>query len=359
MKITDVKTELYRWNRAQPISNGKHTYTDCTFGVVKIETNEGVTGLGIGNYDNSMVELFKPLLIGEDPVNVERLWSKMWVPKLVGRRGLTTRVISMIDIALWDLRGKITGLPVHKLLGGFRDKVPVYIAGGYYMENKDLKALADEMLEYVSWGVKAVKMKVGGRSMREDALRVKTVREAVGEDVKILLDANCAYKYYEAIEFANMVEEYTPFWFEEPVMPDDYEGFQKIAAKTNIPIATGENEYTRYGFRDLIERKAIPILNADACIMGGVTEFMKVAALAQAYNLDIAPHGNQEIHVPLVAAIENGLIVEYYTGKLDPMIGKIYTENIQLNKDGTVSPLPGVGFGFDLNNEALVPYRIG
>ena len=338
-----------------------HTYTHAGLGLVHIETDAGLTGTGLGgtgSIGRAIIDQLKPLLIGEDPIDVERLWHKMWVPKLIGRRGLTTRVISAIDIGLWDLRAKAAGMPLYKLLGGYRDRVPAYIAGGYYVEGKGLVELADEVSEYVSWGARAVKMKVGAVSIPEDVARVEAVRKAIGPDVKLLVDANCAYRYYEAVQFAVRVEEYEPFWFEEPVAPDDYDGFRKLAAKTTIPIASGENEYTRYGFRDLIATGAVPILNADAKVLGGVTEFMKVAALAQAYDLDIAPHGSQEIHAHLVAAISNGLLLEFYPQEFDPMWGQIYTDTLQLNEDGTVSLPSTPGIGIQPNYEALAPYRV-
>ena len=361
MKITNITTESYRWPRPKPITNGKHTYTHSGLGLVKIETDAGVTGIGLGgagSIGRAVIEHLTPLLIGQDPINVERLWHEMWVPKLTGRRGLSTRAISAIDIGLWDLRAKVADMPLYKLLGGYRDRVPTYIAGGYYVQGKGLRELADEMTEYASWGARAVKMKVGALSIREDVERVKAVREAVGPDVKVLLDANCAYRYYEAIQFASRAQEYDPFWFEEPVAPDDYEGLRKLADKTTIPLATGENEYTRYGFRDLIATGAVPILNADAKILGGVTEFIKVAALAQAHDLDIAPHGAQEIHIHLVAAIANGLILEFYPQQFDPMWDRIYRHTLQLNADGTVSPPNVPGIGIDPNYEALAPYRV-
>lgn len=361
MKITSVCVEEYSWPRAKPITNGKHTYTHTGLGLVKIETDEGICGIGLGAtgvIGRATVEHLTPLLIGEDPINVERIWHKLWVPKLTGRRGLTTRAISAIDIGLWDIRAKVAGLPLYKLLGGYRDRVPTYVAGGYYEEDKGLKELAAEMIENVEMGARAVKMKVGALSIREDVERVKTVREAIGPDVKLLLDANCAYRHYEAIQFAKRVEEYDPFWFEEPVAPDDYEGHRRLADATSIPIATGENEYTRYGFRDLIANQSAAILNADAKILGGVTEFMKVAALAQAHDLDIAPHGSQDIHVHLVAAISNGLILEFYRDTVDPMWGKIYHHTLTLNDDGTVSPPDVPGIGVDPNYEVLAPYRV-
>jgi len=361
MKITDITTEEYRWPRARPITNGLHTYTHSGLAIVKIETDEGITGVGLsagGKIVQATVEQLKPLLIGEDPIDVERLWHKMWVPKLIGRRGMTTRAIAGLDIGFWDIRAKVAGLPLYKLLGGFRDRVPTYIAGGYYEEGKGLKELAEEMESNVAMGAKAVKMKIGAVSIREDAARVKAVRDAVGPDVKVMVDANCAYRYYEAIQMAKAIEDYDVFWFEEPIAADDYVGHKKIAATTTIPIATGENEYTRYGFRDLIAQDAVAILNADAKILGGVTEFMKVAAYAQAHDIDIAPHGSQDIHVHLVAAIANGLILEFYRDTVDPMWGRIYTHTLTLNDDGTVSPPDVPGIGADPNYAALEPYRI-
>jgi L-alanine-DL-glutamate epimerase-like enolase superfamily enzyme len=361
VKITDVTTEAYRWPRHKPISNGLHTYTHSGLGLVKIHTDEGTTGVGVssmGSIIKATIEHLKPELIGEDPIDVERLWHKMWIPKLVGRRGMTTRAISGIDIALWDLRAKVAGMPLYKMLGGYRDRMPTYIAGGYYEEGKGLKELQQEMQDNVEMGARAVKMKIGAVPIREDAERVKAVREAIGPDVKLLVDANCAYRYYEAIQMARAMEDYDIFWFEEPVAPDDYDGHRRLAESTIIPIATGENEYTRYGFRDLIATKAVPILNADAKILGGVTEWMKVAALAQAHDLHVAPHGSQDIHIHLVSSIANGLILEYYRDSVDPMHGKIYNTTLRLNDDGTVSPPDVPGIGVDPNYDALEPYRV-
>lgn len=361
MKITEITTEAYRWPRHKPITNGLHTYTHSGVGLIKIMTDEGVTGIGLGASGaiiHATIEQLKPQLIGQDPLNVERIWHALWVPKLIGRRGMTTRAISAIDIALWDLRAKVAGLPLYKLLGGYQDRVPTYIAGGYYEEGKGLRELAQEMEENVAMGATAIKMKVGALALREDAERVRIVREAIGPDVKLMVDANCAYKVREAIQLAKRMEEYDPFWFEEPIAADDYEGHRRLTEATTIPIATGENEYTRYGFRDLILRGQIPILNADAIICGGVTEFMKIAALAQAFDVEIAPHGPQEIHVHLVAALHNGLILEFYRDTVDPMWGKVYHHTLRLNDDGTVSPPDVPGIGIEPNYEALAPYRV-
>ena len=145
-------------------------------------------------------------IIGEDPLNNERLWRKTYVPKFMGRKGNSLWTVSAIDIALWDIKAKVAGMPLYRLIGGSREKIPFYIAGGYYVKDKGIKELQQEMEEYLSWGAKAVKMKVGLLSMKEDARRVKAVREVIGDDVRLMLDANCSYKFFEAIEFAKMVK---------------------------------------------------------------------------------------------------------------------------------------------------------
>ena len=365
MRITDIRMETYRWPRARPIRNGRYVYPTAGLDVVKIDTDDGISGVGLSgavqeaeDVGRSILEHLKQYGIGQDPFDTERVWDDMWQPKLVGRRGITTRVISGIDIALWDIKAKAAGKPLHKLLGGYSDRMPVYIAGGYYEEGKGLDELAAEMERAVSLGARAIKMKVGGASINEDVERVGVVRRAVGPEIRLMVDANCAYRHYEAIELARKIESYDIYWFEEPVNPDDYEGHRLIGQATSIPIATGENEYTRYGFRDLIEDRCAAIIQPDALIMGGVTEFMKVAALAQAHDIPIAPHGSQDVHVHLVSAIPNGLILEYYSDSTDPMWGRMFKETLKV-EDGYVRPPDRPGLGIELNEEALAPYRVG
>ena len=361
MKITNVEARQYQWKRKNPIINGKHTYATCSMTALTIQTDEGIEGFaGISaiNYKMDYLDYFKTLLIGENPLDTERLWQKMWVPKLVGRRGLSTRFISLIDLALWDFKSKLACLPLSKLLGGNRSVVPAYVAGGYYEDNKGLRELAAEMESYLKLGVKCVKMKVGALPLHEDAERVRVVRQAIGENIELLVDANCAYTAYDAIRFAAMIERYRPFFFEEPVPPDDYEGMRRLAEKTCIPIAAGENELTKFGFRDLIQHGKISILNTDACIAGGITEFMKIAAYAQAHHLDLSPHGPQEIHAHLLGAIPNALMLEYYPPAFDDMRYKAFQNPMYLNQDGTVSVPEKPGLGTELNFDILEPYRV-
>ena len=366
MKITDVRMEMFRWPRAVPITNGLYTYTHNLLNIVVIDTDDpDIQGIGLaGGIESTpevgaaFVEHFKKGLIGQDPLDNEALWHAMWRPKLVGRRGISTRIIAGIDIALWDIKGKVANMPVYKLLGGFTNRADTYIAGGYYEEGKGLKELAQEMEDNVKLGVRAVKIKVGAVPINEDIERVRVCRDAIGPDIRLMVDANNAYRHYQAIDFARKAEKYDLFWFEEPVEPDDYIGQAEITRATSVPIAAGENEYTRYGFRDMINARAVDILQPDALILGGITEFMKVAALAQANDLDVAPHGAQEVHIHLVAAIPNGLILEYYRDSVNPMYGKVWEHELTI-EDGYVYAPDLPGLGLIPKWDTLEPYRVG
>ena len=305
MEITDVRLDMYKWPREVPITNGLYTYTHNLLNIVVVETDDpNITGIGLAGGIEASPEVgeafighFKKMLVGMDPLDNERIWREMWRPKLVGRRGISTRILGGIDIALWDIKGKVAGLPVYKLLGGYTDRVDTYVAGGYYEEGKGLKELAAEMAENVELGARAVKIKVGAVPINEDIERVRVCRETIGPDVRLMVDANNAYRHYEAIEFARKAEKYDLFWFEEPVEPDDYIGQREITRATSVPVAAGENEYTRYGFRDMIDHRAVDILQPDALVLGGITEFMKVCALSpstrprhRATRIPVRPH---------------------------------------------------------------------
>jgi D-arabinonate dehydratase len=264
--------------------------------------------------------------------------------------------MSAIDIAMWDAIGKTVKVPLYKLLGGFAERVPAYLAGGYYVEGKGTEGLVEEMKQKLKAGARFVKMKIGGAPLAEDVERVRVVRETVGPEVGIMVDANNAFTVLEAIRFARSVEQFDPFWFEEPIHAADYEGLARIKANTSIPIATGENEYSRYGFRDLINAGGVDIVQADANIMGGVTEWKHVASVASARGLEMAPHGSSMLHVHLVAAVSNGMIVEHVIteGKTD----RLFDYDIKLDADGMISPPQKPGIGFEVNEEVVKKYLV-
>jgi L-alanine-DL-glutamate epimerase-like enolase superfamily enzyme len=364
MQVVEVILSLCRVKRERPIRNGLYTYSESGIVVTRVRTDDGVEGIGWAGAqagpDKAVYEAARALgdhALGLDVYDTEQLWERMYQPKLFGRRGLTQRAMASVDIAMWDAAGKTAGVPVYKMLGGYRDRVPVYLAGGYYLEGKGLQELAEEMHHKVALGARYVKMKIGGAPIGQDVVRVRAVREAIGEDVNLMVDANNAYAPLEAIKIAQRIEEYDIYWFEEPVHAEDYAGLAKVQANTAIPIATGENEYTRYGFRDLIACGGADILQPDANVLGGVTEFKHIASLASAHNLPLAPHGSSLLHVHLVAAVANGLIVEHVVTEGDRKRGMFKTA-LELDEEGMVSPPRRPGLGLELDEEFLEEHLV-
>jgi L-alanine-DL-glutamate epimerase-like enolase superfamily enzyme len=260
--------------------------------------------------------------------------------------------ISKVDIAIWDLMGKALGQPVWRLLGGARDRVRAYGAGGMYMRDKDIPELVAEMLDFTEHGFGAVKMKVAGAPFREDVARVFAVREAIGPDVELLIDANHAWTPYEAIRFARAVEQCTIGWLEEPVYPWDHQGCAEVARALDVPVATGENVSSLFAFRDMVDARACDIIQADALYCGGLTEWRKIAAYAAAHSLPMAPHGSAHIGAHCVGGVPNGLVVEVgmYAGRepaRPPMLAPLAVDHsyIQL----TETP----GFGFQIDRDAI------
>lgn len=361
MKITKMEVHAYSKPYDTPISNGKYTYYTTDIVICLVHTDEGFTGIGWTHGDEityTAAKRIEPYLIGEDPINVERIWEKIYLPKIFGRKGLATRAISAVDIALWDIRGKVAQLPLYKMLGGYRSEVPVYVAGGYYESGKSNRKLQEEMEENLAKGVKAIKMKIGRVTIKEDIKRIEDVKNSVGPEVEVLVDANNAYSRMDALKIGSALDELGVYWFEEPISCDDFEGSAILVDRLKTPIAAGENEYTRYGFKDMVQAKSVNVVNADAQILGGITEWKKVADYVSAHNIPIAPHGDQEIHVHLVAAVANGLIVEYYDTNTNVLRDRMFKNKTQLNPNGTVSPseLPGIGVELDL--DAIKEFKV-
>ena len=365
MRVTEVVSTLHRVRRQRPIRNGRYTYTEGGTVVVRVRTDDGVEGIGWAGAQAgadlvilAAARALSGYALDLDVFETEQLWDRMYQPKLIGRRGLTTRAMSAIDMAMWDAAGKSVGMPVYKLLGGFRSRVPAYLAGGYYLEGKGHDGLVEEMQGKVATGAKYVKMKIGGASLSEDAERVRVVREALGPDVNLMVDANNAYSPVDAVRIAQRIEDFDIYWFEEPVHAEDYEGLARVHASTSIPIATGENEYTRYGFRDLIACGGADILQPDANVLGGITEFRHIASLASAHNLPVAPHGSALLHVHLVSAVSNGLIVEHVVTEGEGPRG-IFKTRLVLDEDGMIGPSEAPGLGVELDEEFMAEHQTG
>jgi L-alanine-DL-glutamate epimerase-like enolase superfamily enzyme len=305
-------------------------------------------------------DVIAPRLVSLSARAPSRPWPDLFQETLlVGRRGFALRAMSAVDIALWDLFGKITGQPVYRLLGGTRDAVEAYASGGYYRPGDPLERIDREIGRYLELGFTDVKIKVGGLGPHEDAARVERVRQLIGRDGRVALDANNAWKTpADAIRFIRLVEPVEPWWVEEPLMPDDIAGHAAIAAAVDVPIATGEIHSSRWDFRQLIEARGADILQPDVCVIGGVSEWIKVAHAAAVFDLPVAPHWNQDVHVHMSAAVANCLTVEWFDLEQDIVnFDRLLAEPLRPSRGRLAVPdRPGMGLLFD--DAALDRYTI-
>jgi len=367
MKVTDLEATLIYIPLKRPVAFATAEVRGRYYTIVKVRTDQGVEGwgytVGVGPVVKAAAESLKDFVIGEDPLATERIWDKIFHSNhnmLAGRRGALIRALSALDIALWDIKGKVAGLPIYKLLGAFRDRVPCYASGGYYAEGKGLDGLAKEMEGYVAKGFKAAKMKVGRLSIKEDAERVRVAREALGDERLLMVDCNNAYPdAATAIRAGRAFEPYNIAWLEEPLYPDNLPGHAAVAAALDAPVATGELEGTRWGFRQMIELKAADILQPDVIVVGGISEWMKVAQTAASFDLPVAPHVSWEIHVHLGAATRNTMILEYFLREADVYNPDDFQKEPLVPKDGYLIPPDKPGHGLELDEKAVAKFKVG
>lgn len=369
MKITNLETSVVHIPLQKTVFIGKRKLSYRDHVIVKVHTDAGYVGYGYTfGYGAAKVinltihELLKPVILDKDPIDTEKLWYEMYNTNWqVGRRGILVRSLSAVDIALWDIKAKAANMPLYKLLGGYKQRVPMYTSGGYYREDEDLDDLKQEMKAYIKRGYGAVKMRIGMVSIEKDLERIRVAKEALGEDVKLMLDAeliwedaNTAIKAIRAFE-----KNYDIYWVEGPVSLDRLKLHAKIARSVETPIATGGQSYTKWEFMNLINAEAIDILQPDAIVCGGITEWLKIAHIADAFDLKVSPHGNWNIHAHLVAAVQNSLFVEYFEAEREvKVLDKIIKDPVTPDEDGMISPpeRPGVGIIFD--EEKIEEYRV-
>ncbi|MDR2456459.1 MAG: mandelate racemase/muconate lactonizing enzyme family protein [Deltaproteobacteria bacterium] len=374
MIIREIRTTALFAPFRNPIADAARAIAGRDILLVEVGTDEGLSGLGfltgLGVAHGSEIKIIKtiidealaPGLVGQDALRPEWHWESMYkATTRFGRRGGALRAISGVDMALWDLMGRKAGLSVHRLLGGYRDKVLGYASGGFYTPGDDLGALVDEMLSYLDQGFKMVKIKVG-RDIRLDAKRVAAVRKGIGEEVPLLVDANESWTYLEAWDFIQRVKDFDVFWLEEPVAPDDLDGYAWLSERSPIPIAAGENEYTRYGFRDLIDRRAVHVVQPDVTRVGGISEWIKVSAMAAARKLNCIPHAVHEIHVSLACAVSNSPFIEIFPKDqyLQTFIGELLLrpEVHSVDQGGYIRAPQEPGLGLALNQDLVKKYQI-
>jgi len=330
------------------------------FVVVRVNLTDGHSGVGVtyhevgGEAIRDFVKFaIEPKLIGRSPFETEALYEENFhYMRGVGRKGLAFCAYSAVDIALWDLKGQLLGMPLYRLLGGNNPKVPVYGSGGWTSYNLD--ELLAEVKSMIDRGFKKVKVKVGvegGQNPAEDLRRIKAVREFIGPDIGLMLDANNVWRSATAVQFANRVKEYDIEFFEEPVFADDLPGLRQFKRGTDIPLATGEHEYTRFGVRELLLQEAADIVQVDVTRCGGYTEILKIIGMTQAWNLGFAPHGMEHMHMHLAAAYPNALYLERLL-MFEEVVRNVY-KNAPEPIDGFITVPETPGLGIELNMDYI------
>lgn len=333
MKISKVEAFVLSDKLQESFFFSQWEYSERRICIVKVTTDDGICGWGEGygpaDVIKAGIELITPLLIGKNPIEQETLWFEMYRKTLdYARRGVLSASISAVDVALWDLKGKVLQQPVSVLMGGqHRQKVVPYATGLYFSKsNKLTQDLVDEAKNYVAQGFKAIKMKVGF-SIAADVEHVQAVREALGKDIKLMIDSNHAYSLREAAELARKLEGYDIEWFEEPVSPEFYHQYRELRSKTSIPIAGGECEYLRYGFQQLLQNDSVDILQVDICAAGGLTEAKRIATLASTRGVEVIPHV-WGTGIAFHAAL-------HFIANLEPIPGRLYPPDLYIEYDRT------------------------
>lgn len=339
--------------------------------IVKIFTDDGYIGYGYTDgYGSARVlslivdELLKPHILGKDSLDIENLWYEMYERnRQVGRRGAIIRAMSAVDIALWDIKCKHANLPLGKLLGLYKEKTPIYTSGGYYREfgEKGLEELREEMLFFANKNYKAVKMRVGLAPIEEDVVRIKVAKEALGDKAVLMLDAEFVWEdAYTAIKSIKAFEKAADiYWIEGPVELQRISMHREIRRAVNTPIATGGQCYTHHEFKHFIDAEAIDILQADVIVCGGITEWIKIAHMADVYDLKISPHENWNLHASLCAAVNNSLFIEYFELERGVKVfDKIVKNPVKPDSEGFIYPPKGIGLGFEYDEDKIEEYRV-
>jgi L-alanine-DL-glutamate epimerase-like enolase superfamily enzyme len=362
MKITHVTTRILRTPADNPLVVGLPAPTDTReFVTLELGTDQGLAGVGLTFFGGALtaalraaVDGLAQLLIGDDPSETEAIAAKARrAAGSSGPGGIFTLALSAIDIACWDLKGKAVGRSVAALLGGLRQRVPTY-ASGALMRPHPIDYLAKAGPRLRDMGFRQMKMQCGSEpTVAASVERVRVMREAIGPDVDLMCDINQLWSVNHAIEVGRRIEPYHLFWLEDPTAHDDYAGLARVADNLTTPIAAGEYHYGIVPFRHMLEARSIDIVMIDLLRAGGITQWMKIAGMAEAFNLPVVSHLVPELHVHLIAAIPNGLTVEYM-----PWTLRLWEEPPTLDRGQLVVPAkPGLGLAFD--QAALKRYQVG
>jgi len=388
VKIISIKSHVLRYNLEDELGYSQQYYKHRTAHLVEIETDEGITGwgecFGPGNIalaNKFIVEkVIQPLIKGENPTNKEYIWHKVYNSlRDSGQKGMPIQALSGIDIALWDILSKKANLPLYQLLGGkCNNQIPVY-GYGMMLQKKPVEQLIElfqkEAKEIKEKNFKAMKMKIG-IGPKDDLKLVKAVREAIGDDYKLMVDANHAYNLSDALYVGKGLDEMNIYWFEEPVAPEDYEGYKELKKKLNTNIAGGEAEFTKYGWNQLIKNRCVDIAQPEVCGLGGITEYLKVSALAQSNFIPIINHvwGSAlsiAVNLHLLTSMPDmpgGLfpskpMLEFDTTSKNKFITELAEEKFSIldqvkNNNGFAKPLEEIGIGINPSKDFIKKYEV-
>jgi D-galactarolactone cycloisomerase len=382
MKITALETYFLSAPLPQPVRTSNSTIARVSELIVTLATDAGPVGIGEahgpflsqGGADGmkavgQILERVTPLVVGQDPFAVERIWQDLFaltytsvrgIPTLASQRRQLVTALSAIDIALWDLMGKAAGKPVHALLGGaLRLRVPAYVTGFYYRDGERPDDLRREAALYLKHGYRTVKAKVGGLPPEADAARIGLIRQALGTDVALMIDANQGWDLPTAIDASKRCEAHDVFWLEDP-MPwyDERHALRRLKSEVRIPIAAGETEFTPFGLRTLVAEGLVDYLIIDATRAGGLTTWRKAAVMTELYSVPLAAHHDPQIHVHAVAASPTGFILESFADpSRDPLWFELFAERPEI-VDGFMAVPDAPGLGLELRRDTLEKYGV-
>ncbi len=359
MKITKLETQLVNVPLDKPISTAIHSMQSVGCVLVSVHADSGLVGEGycftlnavrLKAFDD-VIQSFSPMVIGQDADFIEGIWEDIYLSlNAMGQKGITIGALSAVDTALWDLQGKSLGKPLHRLFGACRSRIKTYASGGLWL-SQTIDELTAEAEHFIDQGFRSMKIRVGKPNWREDVTRVKAVREAIGTQVELLADANQSLNAKQAIKLGRELEEFELGWLEEPVGAQDLQGHAEIRKRLDMPIASGETEYTRYGMKAMIEARACDILMPDLQRIGGLTEMRKVAALAASFDMPISTHIFTEQSLCFAGSTPNCISVEHM-----PWFAPLFNEKMEIVEGELVIP-ERAGTGFTFNDEALQRYR--
>lgn len=355
MKVTAVETQPVTVRLDQPIGSALGEIAKFGCILVTVRTDAGITGENLIFTLNDrrtkvlrqMVDELADVAVGHDAGHIAGFWARAWKDiNFLGHKGVPVAGISAIDGALWDLLGKAAGLPLYRLLGGAQDRVPAYHSGGLWL-SRSIDELVVEAQGFVDQGFRAMKMRLGLPDPAEDIARVRAVRDAIGPGVKLMADANQGLTEAQAIRLGRRLEPFDLTWFEEPLPAWDLDGLARVAAALDTPIASGETEYTRYGFRRMLELRSADILMPDLQRVGGVSEFMRVGHMAESHDIAVSSHLFPETSVQVLGALSNAIFLEYM-----PWFSSLYNETLEF-RDGSAAVPERPGWGFTFNRDYI------